>query len=300
MPELSLLFVNYNCAALIQRSIASARPFLSLDCEIVVVDNASQPEDLRNLERISDIIVVKADTNLGFGRAMNLAAASAQGRHIILMNPDLVVESDIFTPLRQHLEEDSDCALSAPALVDEHGHSIHSWNVPETLLWEFAKTHYLQGFWRRATLKHFQKRYGTTKPWPVGFVMGACMCLDREFFLKLGGFDTRFFMNGEDVELCDRIWAQKRSVHLLPWLALRHDEGGVQRSNWRRYMLHRFQAFWNYDDTRYRGWRLLVARFFWFESLALRLGIGLIVCPKAQRSRLNGYLDAFRWVTGRK
>jgi GT2 family glycosyltransferase len=299
MPELTLLFVNYNCAALIRRCVASALPFLPSDCEILAVDNASQQADLQLLEQTERLTVVRSPVNLGFGGAMNLAASSAHGRWIILMNPDLVVESDIFTPLLQHLQEDPACALSAPALIDESGRPIHSWNVPEDLFWEFAKTHYLQGLWRHIALRRFQQRYGTSRPWPVGFVMGACMCLKREDFLSLGGFDSRFFMNGEDVELCDRIWAQGRSVHLLPWLRLRHDEGGVQRTNWRRYMFHRFQAFWNYDDTRYKGWRLLVARFFWFESLALRLGIGLVLCPQAQRSRLSGYLDALRWVIQR-
>lgn len=291
-PDLSIIFVNYNCAATIFECIASVRQHTSRSYEIVVVDNGSRPEELLLLRKSEEIRIIATGANLGFGRACNRGASEARGKWLVLLNPDTLLVSDALSHLTAHLEAVPECAMTVPKLIREDGTFQHSWNLPEALPWEFAKTHYLQGLWYRAINLHHILRYGLAQPWPVGCSVGACWVLSLERFLSLGGFDEDFFMNGEDTEFCDRLRATGGSIQLLPWIQVRHFEGLTQRQNWSRYMLHRFQAFRIYIEKRYRGWQRIVARLLWWEALLLRIGIGFIMLRGSARSRIQGYVSA--------
>jgi len=291
-PTLSVVVVNYNCASMILDCAASVRAHVRIPYEFLVVDNASKSADLELLRTDPSLDIVEAGDNLGFGRANNLGASRAVGQFLAILNPDTLVDSEVLDRLVGHLESNPDVGLAAPFLIQEDGTLQNSWNVPEDLRWEFAKTHYLQGFWYRSLWRKYERKWGRTTPWPVGVVVGACMVVRTEEFNALGGFDPDFFMNGEDGELCDRIRASGKSIHLLPWLTLHHHEGGTQRLDWSRYMTHRFDAFRIAIGKRYSGPRWIAAMAMWWEAVLTRIVIGALLLRGPSRTRIRGYLNA--------
>jgi len=292
-PRLSILSVNYNCAATLSECVASCHAHTSVPMEFIAVDNASSPQQLEQFRKLPGIVAKELLRNVGFGRANNEAASIAQGEYLAILNPDTVLHEDTLSRLVDHLESHPECGLCGPMLVDESGTEQMTWNVPETLLWEFIKGHYLQGTWRRFLLARFRRRHGNAH-WPVGFVLGACMVIRRSLFLDLGGFDPDFFMNGEDVELCDRIRERGLQIHYRHDLRLLHAEGTTQRADWERYMFHRFQAFRIYIDKRYQGLRRNIAILLWYEAIALRILSGFLLLRGTSRTRLRGYLKAVK------
>ncbi len=300
---ITVQIVNWNCAELIDaclESLLSHAPTMPM--ELLVLDNLSRPEERERIREVATrhgVRLVESPSNLGFGKGHNAAAREARGEWIVILNPDILFTSDVLTPLVDHLAAHPEVGLVAPRLLTPEGAIQSSWNVAENLVWEFAKTFYLQGVWRNALERRQARDHGAAPWWDVGYVLGAFMMMRRDLFLELGGFHESFFMNGEDVEFCDRIRHRGLALRYFPRLAIVHDEGGTQRRDWSNYMRHRFQAFRLYIELRYTGWRRLVAIGLWHLSLAIRVGAGFILFRGASRTRLRGYLQAWRDPYGR-
>lgn len=298
-PDLSILVVSYNCAKDVLACVESVRSHVKgLSWELLIRDNASRDVDqLRQLEG-DGVRLVAASDNPGFGVANNLLAKEAAGEFLVCLNPDTILQSDALTPLVGHLREHPECGAAGITLRNPDGSIQFAWAPPTDLLWDLCEAHYLQGLYRRCA-KAWLNRIPADQIARVGFVSGACLCLRRNLFLDLGGFDPDFFMNHEDVELCDRVRARGLEVHLLRHLSLVHNESTSQRKSWRNFAFHRLHGKWVYIGLRYGGWRLLVARAIWWENVLLRLATGPFLLRGAGRTRIDGYLDAVRWVLGK-
>lgn len=293
-PRFSVLIINYNSEALVRSCVDSVAAHVRSPFEVLVLDNGSSPEDVKLLREDNRIRLVETGSNMGFGRANNLGAQLASSPILVLLNPDTIIDSNVFEELTDHLESRPETGLTAPLLIQEDGTFQNSWNTPCGLAWEFVRGHYLQRMWYRWNWMAMVRKHGTAVPWDVGCVVGACMVVRKEEFLALGGFDPDFFMNGEDEDLCDRIRHSGKKVQILPWTKLHHHEGGVQQLDWSRYMQHRFDAFRLVIGKRFSGWRRIVAQALWWEAVLARLLIGFLILRGAQRSRLRGYWLALR------
>jgi GT2 family glycosyltransferase len=108
------------------------------------------------------------------------------------------------------------------------------------------------------------------------------------------GFDSDFFLNHEDIELCDRVRALGKQIHVLPNLTVLHHDGGTQRLNWKRFVRDRLNAKWIYLHKRFHGIALLCAQILWWEGVVLRILVGAVLLRGTQRSRLKGYFEAMR------
>lgn len=296
-PELSILVVSYNCSGDLERCLDSIRRHVvGLSYEVLVRDNASADADRVASFSGGGIRVICGNDNPGFGVANNELARLARGKYILCLNPDTILLGDAPTALVRHLEADPGCGTCCPQLVNPDGSPQDCWGDPTGLFWDLVEGHYLQGWYRKRSWCRWKN--SGTNPWSVGFVSGACLCMKRELWEKLGGFDPGFFLNHEDVELCDRIRLLGLGVHLLPDLRVVHAEGTSQRSNWANYTFHRQQGKWVYISRRYRGvWRFL-AQMVWWESIVLKFAVGMLVLRGPGRTRLRGFLRAIRWNLG--
>lgn len=293
--SLSILIVSYNGFSDLRRCVDSVRAHLPAGgWEILVWDNGSQnAHELRALEA-PNVKIVLGNENLGFGRANNEIAKLARGEFLLCLNPDTLLKDASLMDLPAHLRMHPECGACGPLLENLDGSLQDGWGEPTDLWWDFCEAHYLQGGYRK---RAWSRKWRTPEgPWKVGFVSGACICLRASLWKKLGGYDPAFFLNHEDVELCDRVRKAGLQVHLLPSSRVVHAEGSTQRSDWRRYTFHRQQGKWLYQTRRYRGFALLVARSIWWESVLLKYLVGAVLLRGSARSRLRGFTDAMRWV----
>jgi GT2 family glycosyltransferase len=185
---------------------------------IVVVDNASTDDSLRDAEGRPNVKIVRNHDNRGFAAAANQGAAEASTTWLLFTNPDIHLRA------RDVLELLSDVpdavAAIAPLQVDEHDHpKIETGGYQPTLL------RYL--LWAVLPVR-FHGRFGPwiAPPFPthdadVDWVSGALLGIRRDVFEALGAFDERFFLYHEDVDFCRRarnagyrIWVRP-SVHLF-------------------------------------------------------------------------------------
>jgi GT2 family glycosyltransferase len=206
-PLLSIIIVNYNAPAAIAKCIQSIDTHLALDKEVIVVDNDSTEEHLDDLSRqYAFLRVLRLPHNSGFGCANNTGVKNARGEMILLLNSD--------TELVDTSLQDAVARFSSAEKKEMWGFRL-LWpdgRVQDSFSREISYLDFILGY---TPLAHFGKfiprirdhKYAgrdITTPLKVAVVYAAAILLWRRDFLDLNGFDRRYFLYYEDIDLCDR------------------------------------------------------------------------------------------------
>lgn len=165
--------------------------------------------------------------NLGFGVANNQGVAAARGRHVLLLNSDTVVPSGTVALLLAKLQEDSEVGMVGPRLVNADGSAQRSafrFPTPTILLLEQLSLTRLLPVVRRRDVGS-----GRDDSLSVDWLLGACLLARRDLLQTLGPFDPRFFMYGEDIDLCYRLRATGWDIRLVPEAVITHLGGQSAR-----------------------------------------------------------------------
>jgi GT2 family glycosyltransferase len=214
------------CLDSVFRDAAAAR----LAVEVVVVDNASRDDTLAMLARYPTVRVIANRDNVGFGRANNQALARVHGELILLLNPDTVVLPGALRALVAVAHARADVAIVGARLLNTDG-SLQRWTggaFPS--IWNVA-CHYLflgralPRAWQPSSLYLDRDRGEDTD---VDWVSGACLLLRRS---AVGTFifDERFFLYGEDMDLCHRVRASGRRIVYTPRATIVHHQGASMK-----------------------------------------------------------------------
>ena len=186
---------------------------LRADDELVVVDNASSDRTLAVAAAASpDVRIVEAGANIGFAAACHLGARKTQAPLLLFLNPDAVPAPGCVEALRAcGLEQPAWGAWQALVTLEDGRHINTSGNL----------VHWL-GFGWAAGLGEPVEAAGST-PREVGFASGAAMVVRRRAWDTAAGFDERYFMYGEDLDLSLRLRLAGWSVGIVPTARVTHD-----------------------------------------------------------------------------
>jgi N-acetylglucosaminyl-diphospho-decaprenol L-rhamnosyltransferase len=174
---------------------------------VVVVDNASSDGSADNLQ-FSDLplSVVRNSENRGFAAACNQGARHSTADYLIFLNPDVRLHEDSLQVPVQFMGEASNgkVGICGIQLVDESGSvssTCSSFPTSASMLWQMlGLDRMLPGIFRGHFLEHARHRVSGG----VDHVMGAFLWIRRSVFEALGGFDERFFVYWEDVDISYR------------------------------------------------------------------------------------------------
>ncbi|MFM8303853.1 MAG: glycosyltransferase [Actinomycetota bacterium] len=192
---------------------------------VLVVDNASR-DDSATLAAASGALVVTNVVNEGFAAAANQGARLGHADSILFLNPDAVISTETLDRLVKELEADPGVAVVSPQLRGLDGRA-------QRVEWPFPS---VWGAWREAV--------GLHRVWPPSdhstFVIGACFLVRRSVFEELGGFDTRYWLYGEETDLCRRAIDAGWRVAIAPDEWATH-VGGVSRGTAPRLAAEHFE-----------------------------------------------------------
>ena len=278
MADVRAIVVTYESEDTIKDcldSLISERDY-GVTTEIVVVDNSSTDGTRKIIEvQYPDVNLIKSDRNIGYGSACNLGARWAKTDYLLFLNPDIIIHGGAIQRMVRFLDKNRDVAIVGGWLEDERGIPNYSFRRYPTLA--------LSLFHRESPLRVLLNRFGISggyithleppdKPIEVDWVLGAVLMIRREVFEKLGGFDERFFLYQEDVDLCYRAKSAGWGVYHLPDVRILHyfEHSTRKRPYLRLLMKHRsLYRFLKKADRLPPLHELLVAPFF---SLNLILG----------------------------
>lgn len=213
-PLLSIIIVAYKSRDEIRGCLGSLPAKVGEGAvEIIVVDNApGDGTDAIVTREFPGVRYLAPGENLGFGRANNLGFANTRGEHVLFLNPDTVVNEPALAHCVGRLQSDPSIGLISPMLVQPDGTMDPACRRSIPTLWvgfcrasglaaAFPATAVFSGY----NLTHLPAA-GT---YDVGAINGAFMMARRSVLERLAPdghvFDERFFMYGDDLDLCIRI-----------------------------------------------------------------------------------------------
>jgi GT2 family glycosyltransferase len=246
-PDLTIVFINYNSARLLERALATLRDAEPrLRVETLVVDNGSRDRaELVEVCRRRDARLVLLGRNAGYGAAFNRGYRYASGRYVAVANPDVVFSTPAMTGLVAFMDEHPDAGAVSPQLMYQDG-------TPQPSARRLPRLRYILAG-RRSPLARILPRYApardflyadahrATGPVPVEAVIGTLVTFRRSALDQVSGFDEGFFMYAEDMDICRRLGQSGWGVFLDPRQTVEHFYGGVRR---------RFQRFGDYQRLK--------------------------------------------------
>jgi len=223
--RISVVMVSYYTGPSLMESV----PAVLMDpdiLELIIIDNGSIASARQRLWELtkneSRVRIVQGHGNIGFGRACNYGAELSKGDYILFLNPDAVTEKG--TAMRM-----ADCGenLKLPWVVGGNLQTVNgveqrgarrSELTPISAVVSFTPLHKLPGF----QSIHLEKTPLPEKPVEMPIVSGACMMINRESFNMLGGFDDRYFLHVEDIDICRRARLSGGDVFFVPNAKVMH------------------------------------------------------------------------------
>jgi GT2 family glycosyltransferase len=225
--DVSIIYVNWNCAEEILASLVSVREKTHrFSYEVIVVDNASA-QGTEGLQLDAGIRLILNSENRGFGAGCNLGARHASGRYLLFLNPDTRFLNDVVSELVRFLDGHPLAAVAGPMVVDERDNvRFNGGRSLPTLLNEFFEHSTLAFRFPRCswTSGPYMSGWDHRSTREVESVVGACLIVQAELFRSLGGFDEAFFLYGEELDLCCRIRKDRRQVWYVHTGRLMHKE----------------------------------------------------------------------------
>ena len=225
-PIVSVIIVNYNAGHLLIKAVKSVINLPGV--EVVVADNASTDQSFAKLEsqvKASNLVLIDNHANLGFGKAVNQAVAKSQGDYIYLLNPDASLSATALSRMIQTAQTYQSRAIIAPRLENPDGSPQSSCYRPQTI--GNAIKEYWLGI-RGSYSKYLPKG---KRPVAVHAAVAAAWLVPRSVWDELGGLSDRFFLYFEDLDMCDRAYAQGVQVIYDPQAVVKHAHGVSSRTN---------------------------------------------------------------------
>lgn len=197
-PDVSIIAVDYNGLELTCALIESIRRNVSLDYEIIVVDNASKENDARTISsRFPEVKTLRLESNLGFAGGNNLGLQLAEGRYVFFLNNDTEFEDDSLKYLVERLDSDPTIGVVCPKIRFFFG---------ERLI-QFAGYTPLSPITLRNSLVGYNcKDDGSfDKACDSPYAHGAAMMVRREVIDTVGPMYEKFFLYYEELDWSVRI-----------------------------------------------------------------------------------------------
>ena len=226
--KLSIIIVNYQSRSYLERCLQSIFAKINNACEfeVIVVNNGSEQELLGLAVLFPKLKIVQNQQNFGFGQANNVGAKIAQGEILFFLNPDTEIFSRDISIVLREFEENNNVGILGSQLLTENK-EVQEWSAGREInLLQILKNNLGQ----REVLDE--------KKQALSWVSGTAMFVRKSLFEKLNGFDERFFMYFEDVDLCTRVRKLGKTVLYFPAFSAVHYGGksyGEKRTQKKHY-----------------------------------------------------------------
>ncbi len=229
--DVAVSIINYNSSshtlACVESIHTHTRPELGL--QILVIDNASHPDDRRALEPLrvhGDVIVVRSDRNLGFAGGHMKLFELCKARYFFILNNDCVLLNDAIGRLVDFCDSREDVGVCAPRLHAADGTPVAGYDYLPSLAVRFLGA----GLMRLLRPGQYRKRRADfDEPRAVDVVTGSALFCPSGRFRQIGGLDTNFFLYCEEEDLALRLHGAGLKRYLVPAAKVKHHGGGSTR-----------------------------------------------------------------------
>lgn len=257
---------------------------------MLMIDNGDGSTEELVAERFPDVRIVESCGNIGFAAGNNRLAQEARGEFLLLLNPDVVLFDNAIDALFEGRAAHPDAVAWGGVSVDAEGKPDSGNAVPVPSLSEYAAAAF--GRSRRGV----QEMDTCESDQQVDALMGGFVMLTRNAWSQSGGFDERYFLYCEEVDLFFRLAAMGHSFWRIAEARIHHNTGHGQGASPLRLLYYSagsaefMRAHWSTPK------RALGLTLFWLSHLSRFVAAAILA---RQRPDLKKRMAAHRIVAMR-
>jgi GT2 family glycosyltransferase len=251
MIDISVIIVTWNSEEEILscvNSVISASK--ELTTELVIIDNNSSDNSFAIANKINylKLQTIKNPENRGYTKAVNQGIGLANGKYVLLLNPDTIVDENSIKAMFDFLESNTGYGACAPLMKNPDGtiqYSVRNFPTYWRMFTEFSLLSYifpktkLFGGWKAKYMD-----YNT--PQDIEQPMAAAFMIRSSLLDEIGNMDERFSMFFNDVDLCRKVYDSGFKIRLLPFSIVTHEHGASIKKDRARMI-----RVWNEDCAEY-------------------------------------------------
>jgi hypothetical protein len=260
IPDMSIVLVGWNNQAYLEPCLDSLyNGNLKCSFDVVVVDNGSTDGSQAMLqEKYPEVMIIQNEKNEGLGKASNQGIEATEGKYILLLNNDTIVNGPSFDLLVNYLDTHPMVGAVGGKLLNEDGTVQSCYNNFSTLGEEFLVATRIGEILRPG----YPAIIDSDEVKSVDWLGSACLLLRRSALDEIGLLDVSYFIYGDEADLQYRLKQAGWEIHFLPQATTIHF-GGRSMTRWpRRKMVYRGKMLFykkNYGKVKLTLLRLMLA-----------------------------------------
>lgn len=281
--DLSIVIVSYNTRDLLRDCLHSVYANeAEFAYEVIVVDNHS-PDDSAAMVRqeFPQAILIASQVNGGYAYANNLGLHQAQGRHLLLLNPDTVLPPTALRDMLAFVRQHPDAGVVGAKLVLRDGsldlacrRSFPSLDVAFYRLIGLSKRYPNSPRFNRYNLGYLDPNQVAE----IDSVVGAFMWIRREALDQAGLLDEQFFAYAEDIDLCYRIKIEHGwKVYYNPAVVVTHFKGQAMRQRATAMTIEFYRAMWLFHRKHYAKHTCFLLNWAVAAGTVILCGLALVI-----------------------
>jgi N-acetylglucosaminyl-diphospho-decaprenol L-rhamnosyltransferase len=278
---LSIIIVNYNVKFFLEQCLCSViKAIAGIEAEVLVIDNDSADGSVGYLRpKFSFVRFIENKENLGFAKANNIGLALAKGKYVLFLNPDTIVAEDSFQKSIDFILSNQDAGALGVKMVDGSGKYLKESKRGFPSPWaSFCKLAGLTFLFPRSGIfaNYYLGDLTEQRNQMIDVISGAFFFVKQETLDQTGGFDERFFMYAEDIDLSYRIQQAGFKNYYLSETTIIHFKGESTKKD-RRYVKLFYRAMSQFARKQFRGssthlFSVMIEVAIWFRSVISIIG----------------------------
>lgn len=221
---ISIIIVNYRQKELLSECISSVYKSIPAGKHEIIIVNNSPEENLDEIQNTHSGIKIISNSNTGFSAANNLAAKHAVGEYYLFLNADTKILQNFNEDLFRLAEKDKTGAIGL-GLQFEDGRFQNSFGLFPSFVNEYKNRKIEIAFQNKdvETIEARKKSFSETRE--VDWVSGAALFINKKAFYSVNGFNEKYFLYYEDIDLCYRLRKAGFSNYYYPHTKIIHHKG---------------------------------------------------------------------------
>ena len=207
-----------------------------LSKKLYIIDN-SPSNEFKNKIQNDSVEYIYSNKNVGFGKGHNsiLHKLTSENKYHLILNPDVRFHPEILEKLVLMMESNESFSMIAPRVLNSNNELLYTARRYPSL---FELIFRFLGIFKKFTIRGEYKNQNHKQSFSPDFVQGSFMLFKTEDLLRLEGFDERYFMYMEDVDICRKIDLSGKRKLYFPATEIIHTHRKGSSKEFRLFFIH--------------------------------------------------------------
>ncbi|MBW4360780.1 glycosyltransferase family 2 protein [Flavobacterium taihuense] len=228
--DISIIIVNHRSWKPLEVCLDSISEITSpkLKFEVIIVDNFSNDGLFDHfVNKYSNFIFIKNNSNTGFSNGCNIGAKNAKGSYLFFLNTDTTISLNALSILYETYKKYPEIGILSCLQIDKKNHYFNQKKIFPSFTQVLGITRF---FYRKLNKKRLQKKFNThDNLFYPDWVTGSVIFISKDWFQKVNEWDDDYWLYFEDVAICKKIAQNKGKIAVTRDVTIFHEHGGASR-----------------------------------------------------------------------